>query len=119
MRYLIDEEKFRFLFEMSNNQKTANLVFYRKTKIVYKNYQRIKYENFEDFMEKNPDCCAINPGSPYELPPPKFFDRITGFNNGDVIEMNYIVSYIDENGHIKSQKTKTIGILQNCGEIKW
>ena len=119
MRYLSDEEKFRLLFEMSNNRKTANLVFYRKNKIEYKSYQRIKYENFDNFMEKNPDCCAINPGGPYELPPPKFIDRITGFHNGEVVGMNYIVRYLDENGEQKSKKIETITVLQNCGEIKY
>ena len=116
MRYLSDEEKFRSLFEVVNDLNTARIETKNKGT---RYYERVKYKNFENFIEINPDCCAINPEISYEIPRKKFIDRITGFNNGDVIEMNYIVRYLNEDGQIKLQKTKTIGILQNCGEIKW
>lgn len=112
MRYLSDEEKFRMIFDRLSKRDTLPIETEdRGTQY----YEQIKYESFEDYMEKNPDCCAIDPGGPYDLPPDKFIDRITGLNNGEVIVMNYIVRYFDENGEVKSQKRELVTVLQNCG----
>ena len=115
MRYLSDEEKFRMRFERVNQQDTIPIETQNKGT---QYYEKVKYENFEEFMLMNPDCCAILPGY-YELPKPRFIDRITGFNNGEVIAMNYTVYYFDKNGNKKSKKIEARGVLQNCGERKW
>ncbi len=112
MRYLSDEEKFRILFEAFNSRKTVPI----KTKDKgTQNYEQIKYESFEQFMEMNPNCCAIDPGGPYDLAPPEVWDRVTGYDSAQVIVMTSTVHYLDENGERKSQEMTTETILQNCG----
>ncbi len=116
MRYLSDEEKFRILFEAVNQRDTIPIETENRGTQYYK---QVKYKSFEQFMESNPDCCAIDPGGPYELPPPRFFDRITGFHSGEVIVREYTLHYFDENGEQRSQKFKTERVLQNCGSLKY
>lgn len=116
MRYLSDEEKFRLLFEMTNS---LNTVVIKTNNKGAQSYERIKYDSFEEFMEKNPNCFEIEPSGFYEMPPPKFIDRITGFNNGEIIGMNYMVRYLDDNGDRQLKKIKTRRVLQNCGKKKW
>ncbi len=119
MRYLSDEEKFRILFEAGNNRETVPIKTVIKEAIHFKSYERIKYEGFEQFMESNPNCCAIDPGGPYDVAPSNFWDRIAGYDSGEVIVFTYIVHYIDENGERKSQKIKTENVLQNCGRARY
>lgn len=61
MRYLSDEEKFRILFAAFNSRETVPI----KTKDKgTQDYEQIKYESFEQFIEMNPNCCTIDPGGP-------------------------------------------------------
>ena len=116
MRYLSDEEKFRILFEAFNSRKTVPI----KTKDKgTQNYEQIKYESFEQFIEMNPNCCTIDPGGPYDLGSPDVWDRVTGYDSAQVIVITSRVHYIDENGEEKSQKMKTETILQNCGRKRF
>ncbi len=119
MRYLSDEEKFRILFEAGNQRDTVPIRTVTKNAIHFNAYERIKYEDFKQFVEMNPNCCAINPGGPYDTAPSNFWDRITGYDSGEVIVITSIVHYIDENGERKSQKIKTEDVLQNCGRARY
>ena len=118
MRYLSDEEKFRMVFERVNSRKNIRI----KTKdkrMQSKRYERVKYKNFDEFMEKNPDCCAIDPpnrGLP--LRPPSFVNLITGFDNAEIIVIDYTDRYIDENGDLKYKKSQITSVLKNCGELR-
>jgi len=115
MRYLSDEDKFKIVFYSMNQQDSIPITTNDKG---MQYYEQIKYESFEDFMEINPDCCVLNPGWPYERPPIEFVDRITGFDNGEVIGMNYIIRYLDSREQ-KSKKIKIQAVLKNCGERKY
>ncbi len=79
-------------------------------------YEQVKYESFEQFMEMNPNCCAIDPGGPYEVGHSYFFDRITGYDSGRVLVSTFALRYLDENGEQKSQEITTEYVLQNCGK---
>ena len=115
MRYLGRREKFRLLFEMYNSRDTVPI----KTKNQgTQYYKQVKYESFKQFMKMNPNCCAINPGGPYDISPPRLIDRITGYHNGQVIVRKFTVRYLDEKGNQKSQTVKFESVLQNCGKLK-
>ena len=118
MRYLSesDTEIIRKMFNRINSFK--NVPIQTKDKGM-QYFELIKYKSFEFFMEQNPDCCAIESVSLYEIPENRFIDRITGFNNGKVIEIDYIVRYLDENGIQNQKKIQHTKIIKNCGEIKW
>lgn len=110
MRYLSDEDKFKkYFFE----------IVQRDTILINEgqNYKRIKYESFEEFMESNPDCCAMVP-SPGAYKTANFWPRITGFHSGEVTVMNYTIYYLDENGEQRSLESKMKVIQQNCGQ-RW
>jgi hypothetical protein len=116
MRYLGQEEKFRILFEIANQLDTISV---KTEDRGLQDYKTVKYENFEQFMETNPGCCAIEPGGPYELPPPRFFDRITGYHSGEVIVIKYTFDYLDENDRKILKKYRDEIVLQNCGRVKY
>jgi hypothetical protein len=112
-RYLSDEEIFRMQFDSLSKQKTVPI----KTKDKgTQRYEQVKYESFEQFMEMNPNCCAIDPGGPYEVGHSYFFDRITGYDSGRVLVSTFALRYLDENGEQKSQEITTEYVLQNCGK---
>jgi hypothetical protein len=113
MRYLTNEEKIRLVFEYQNNRTDMPL------ETADKGTQYLKYKNFEEFVKMNPNCCQINPGGGYELPPDNFFDRITGYNSSDAIVTKFEMRYLDEKGNQKSTTTEFNNTLQNCGAIKY
>ncbi|NEP80189.1 MAG: hypothetical protein F6K17_26255 [Okeania sp. SIO3C4] len=119
MRYLSDEDKFRKVFEGMNSQKTLRIKTTKNGKLQSQRYEQIKYESFEQFMEINPDCCAVDPGGPYEVAPFDFGERITGSATGEVIVVNYIINYLDENGKRKSHKLKFETVQGNCGQHRY
>ncbi len=114
MRYLSKEEKIRAVFNYQNNR-TDLLAF-----VISKppNYQYIRYKNFEEFLAENPDCCHVNPGGPYGVPPSFFLDRIFGFDSGDVVVIDFKVRYLDEKGNQGSEKVQFENFLTNCGKVR-
>ncbi len=116
MRYLSDEEKIRTVFEMRNQQDT---IYVKTEDRGWQRYEQVKYESFEQFMKMNPNCCALDPGGPYELPPPDFIDRITGYNSGEVMARKYTLYYLDENDRQIPKKYNTLSFISNCGRIKY
>jgi hypothetical protein len=111
MRYLSDEEKIRLVFDYQNSRDYMPIENY--------SYRQIKYKNFEEFRQKNPNCCHVNPGGGYDLPPPEFLDRITGFHSGDAIVLNFKVRYLDNSKQQKSQVIRFENSPTNCGKVRW
>ena len=111
MRYLSNEDKFRKLFEVVN-QPSGSVSVNGKL-----NYEKITYENFEQFIESNPDCCMVE--GRWRTMPSSFLDRITGFERGETILTKYTLYYLDENGDRTSKKYRRATILQNCGKVKF
>jgi hypothetical protein len=116
MRYLTNDEKIRIVFDYQNNREEIPIETERKGT---QYYSQIPYNTFEEFIVNNPDCCQVNPGGGYDLPPPDFLDRITGYNAGDAIVLNYKIRYLDDNGRPRSTTMKLESALQNCGKAKW
>lgn len=97
MRYLSDQEKIKSAFDYHNfNRIPQKLADKNK-----QNYKYIEYESFDKYYKENSDCCQINPGGPYELPPPSLWDRLLGYHSGDVIVINYKARYLDRNNQQK------------------
>ncbi len=123
MRYLSDREKFRIVFEALNFKDTVRIQAIDKDNMRFsKYYELVKYESFEEFMEANPDCCAIVPGksrnTPWESRLSYFWDRVTGYNSGEVIVMNFTFHYLDENGEQRAQEATIKSVLKNCGNLR-
>jgi hypothetical protein len=122
MRYLSDREKFQMMFEAFNYRKTLFLKLKKKNNIYFESYEQIKYESFEQFMKMNPNCCAIVPGRLKDRRREAWlsylWNRITGYNSGEVIVMTFTVRYLDENGEQRTQKVTTQNVLKNCGKVK-
>ena len=114
MRYLSNEEKIRLVFEHQNDGTTIRIVDANNR--MHK-YEKIRYSNFEEFVQENPNCCRINPGGSYDIPPDRFSERITGFNSGDLIVLNFKIRYWDEKGNQHSKTVESLNRLRNCGKI--
>lgn len=114
-RWLSDEEKIRKVVEALLSQERVPIEI-ANTGTQY--FKQIKYKNVEDFLKHNPDCCKVNPGGPYELPPASFIDRVTGYDTRDPIVSDFTVKYIDVKGDIQSKQVRTTNVLMNCGKIK-
>ena len=110
-RWLSEEEKIRLVADYHNNRQTLP--------IGAENFVQRKYQNVDEFLKQNPDCCKVNPGGPYDLPPPSFLDRVTGFNSGDAVETEFIAFYYDAGNNLKSHQLKYHNSLTNCGKIKY
>ncbi len=115
MRYLSDEEKIRSVFVSQNERTTISVYTPGKGT---ESYQHIKYKSFDEYLKENPDCCAVNPGPPYETPPARFLDRIFGYHSGDDVVIKFKVRYLDENSQQKSMETRFENNVQNCGKVR-
>ncbi|MDJ0597871.1 MAG: hypothetical protein QNJ37_03375 [Crocosphaera sp.] len=112
MRYLSDEEKIRRVFDYQNSRNTLPIenfsgVWYPK---------HIKYNSFDEYIALYPDCCSVNPGGGYEVPPAKFLDRIFGYDSRDIVVIYFQVRYLDENNSLKIGKKRFDNYLTNCGK---
>jgi hypothetical protein len=116
MRYISDEEKFQSAFDFQNNR---NKIFATIPGKKEQFYDYIKYENFDEYIKENPDCCSINSGGAYDLPRPHFLDRIFGFDAGNAIVINFKARYLDENGKQRLKAYQVAHVVQNCGKVKW
>jgi hypothetical protein len=120
MRYLSKEEKIRAVFKMQNNRSDL-LTFVLPLETNYKyneNNKYIRYNSFEEFLAENPDCCHVNPGGPYGVPPSSFWDRIFGYDSGDVIVIDFKVRYLDEKGNRGFEEVQFENFLTNCGKVR-
>lgn len=116
MRYLSDYEKIQGAFDFQNHQNKIPAIIPGKKEQLY---DYIRYKNFDEYIKENPDCCSINPGGVYDLPPPDYLDRIFGFHSGDAIVINFKARYLDENGKQRLKEYQVEHAVQNCGQIKW
>jgi len=121
-RYLSDEEKVRAVFDYQNSRDTLPLDNAPDPKHVLDksfdgyNLAHIKYKSFDEHIALYPECCSLNPGGGYEVPPTKFLDRIFGYNSDDVVVINFQVRYLDENGSLKTGEKRFDNYLENCGK---
>lgn len=111
-RYLSNEEKIRAVFDYQN--KRTDLL--HRVHIEPNSNKYIQYKSFDEYIVLYPECCSVNPGGGYEVPPRKFLDRILGYNSGDVVVINFQVRYLDENDSLKTAEIRFDNYLQNCGK---
>lgn len=121
MRYLSDEEKIRAEFDFQNNRDTLpldnapNPEHVKDKSFDGYNLAHIKYKSFDEHIALYPECCSVNPGGPYEVSQANFFDRIFGYNSGDVVVIYFHARYLDENGKIETVENRFENYSRNCG----
>lgn len=108
-RYLSNEEKIRAVFGYQNSRDILPIENFPDPK-------HIKYKSFDEYIALYPECCSVNPGGSYEVPPAKFLDRILGYNSGDVVVINFQVRYLNENGSLKTVENRFENYSRNCGK---
>jgi hypothetical protein len=116
-RYLSDREQMESLFNIWNRSSIS------KTVLIDGEYQVLKrknrYANFDEFLEKYPNCCEIDPEGGYDTAPPNFIDRITGYDSGTRILLEFNEEYRYPDGDILTEEIQIVDRLQNCGESRW
>ena len=114
MRFLSNEDKIQSVFNYQNKRTDLlNIVHVEKSSNRY-----IKYKNFDEYIKENPNCCKINPGGPYDIPPPSLlYPILGGFPSGDVVVINFKVRYLGENGKQKSEQISFENVVTNCGKV--
>ena len=78
-----------------------------------------RYANFDEFLEKHPNCCEIDPEGGYDTAPPNFINRITGYDSGSRILLEFREEFITPEGDILTEEIQIVDRLQNCGESRW
>ncbi|NEQ39498.1 MAG: hypothetical protein F6K40_25860 [Okeania sp. SIO3I5] len=113
MRYLSDKERYRYVFERINQPGYISIRDEQNNENGRQYYESIPYESFRQFLESNPDCCAI---ISYAITPRWDWERITDFDSGEITILNYTSYYLDENGKRRSTEVNWQVIQQNCGQ---
>ncbi len=116
-RYLSDREQMESLFNIWNRPSIS------KTVLIDGEYQVLKrknrYAHFDEFLAKHPNCCETDPEGGYDTAPPRFIDRITGYDSGTRILLEFNEGYIYPDGNILTEEIQIVDRLQNCGESRW
>lgn len=121
-RYLSNEEKIRAVFDYQNSRDTLPINNFPNSEQVKDksfdgyNLAHIKYKSFDEYIALYPECCSVNPGGGYEVPPVNFLERIFGYRSGDVVVINFHARFLKKNGEIKTVKVRFDNYLQNCGK---
>jgi len=108
-RYLSNEEKIRAVFDYQNSRDVLPIENFPDPK-------HIKYKSFDEYIALYPECCSVNPGGPYEVPPVNFIDRIFGYHSGDVVVINFHARFLNKNGKLETVEVRFDNYLQNCGK---
>lgn len=112
-RFLSDEEKIRTAVGWVNGEHV-----YIQNNGERKAYKSIPYNDVDDFLRQNPECCQVLTGKgrhPEDRPYPSIFARMGGIYTGDV-NINYVANYMDDEGHKQSIKYRRRISLSNCGK---
>lgn len=115
-RYLSSEEQMESLFNIWNKSTKKNILIDGEYKVLER---KNKYASFDEFLEKHPNCCEIDPEGGYDTDPPKLINRITGFDSGTRILLEFKEEFIVPDGNILTKEIQIVDRLQNCGESRW
>lgn len=116
MRKIDSTEKIKITFEQWNKMKKIRANIDGKELLVLRYSE---YKDFKDFLDKNPDCCKVNPTGSFDLPPPSFWDRVTGYHSGETVVLDFFTDVVDKSRRVRKAKVRIERNFQNCGEIKW
>lgn len=73
----------------------------------------LAYTNLDEFHRLNPNCCKlINDIEVDGLE--KFVSRVFGYRRA-VVEVRYLVRYVDEHGRVLAEPTVKRPVVSNCG----
>jgi hypothetical protein len=118
-RYLTADEKIRITFNHINSKPKTTIRIGEGSNSVVKSFERIPYSSFEEYVKQNPDCCSVGKKVFSDLPPPDFFDRISGYNSEKIVVLNYKSNYFDtEINSLNAVEFTFYYVLTNCGNIK-
>lgn len=113
-RYLSNEEKIKAVFDYQN--KRTDLLI--RVNVERSSNKYIKYESFNEYIKENPNCCEVNPGGVYDIPPPSFLYPIFGGSpSGDVVVINFKVRYLNEKGKQRAKEIRFENLVTNCGKV--
>lgn len=115
-RYLSSKEKMESLFSIGNKSFGESILIDGEYKVLER---KNRYADFDEFLEKHPNCCETDPGGPYDMGAPSFINRITGYDSGTVIRFIFNEEFIDPDGNIITHEVQILDRLQNCGESRW
>ncbi|MBD2394775.1 hypothetical protein VKI22_12065 [Cyanobacterium aponinum UTEX 3221] len=116
MKWLSKKEKIEAVFNYYNGRKILSVDIFKNGMLTIKSYNHIQYSSFEEYIKKYPNCCIVNPPNGYDLASPSFMDRISGFNSGDVVVIEFAIRYLDKNNRIKNKKFTAENFISNCGK---
>ena len=114
MRYLSSEERIRLAFDSINSATELRVKIPGKG---FEDRQFIGYSSFDEYLKKNPDCCAVNPPGGSDLPPPSVFASMFGYHSGKYVRISYKIRYLDDNGNKLSRVIQIDQPQRNCGEV--
>ena len=121
-RYLSNKEKIRAVFNYQNSRDTLSINNFPNPEQVKDqsfdgyNLTHIKYKSFDEYIALYPECCSVNPGGGYEVPPVNFIDRIFGYHSSDVVVINFHARFLNKNGESETVEVRFDNYLQNCGK---
>ena len=118
-KYLTDDEKIRLALVNLLRKYPPAVIKTPVTQIgwglsVPKN--PIYYRDVDEFLVFNPDCCKVNPAGKYtEGAGVTLIEQLTGTATG-IVEVNYLVHYLDETNTAQSVKYVDYLHITNCGK---
>jgi hypothetical protein len=110
MRYVTAEEKLKLVFDYQNARRFLPLE--------HDLVEHIKYESFSKYIQLYPNCCSVNPGGPYDIPPTSLIERVFGYDSGDVVVIDFNVKYSDDSGRQHVEQVQFENFLTNCGDVR-
>ena len=115
-KYLSSREKMESLFNIWNKSFGKSILIDGEYKVLER---KNRYANFDEFLEKHPNCCDIDPEGGYDTDPPNLINRITGFDSGTRILLEFKEEFITPDGNTFTKEIQIVDRLQNCGESRW
>lgn len=79
-------------------------------------FKRKPYDDVEQFLSLNADCCKFNEGTGYDIPPATFWEKIAGKATYK-LKAQFNVNYVTNENEVKSVLVAEDNYVSNCGEI--
>ena len=84
-------------------------------KLIKKDYDKVRYEDADEFLRRNPDCCRIVPGGGDDYIPVTFWRRMTGLAY-KVVLVEYAERIRDE-GRVREVSLRRQITTNQCGDV--
>jgi hypothetical protein len=107
-RFLTEEERIHAVI----NQINRRSVFRADINGKDVTYTRVRYKDANDFLERNPGCCRIEPANSLEI----WLNKLGASSFSKVI-IEYDNHYVDETGIEHSSRVQIVDLASACGYI--